>query len=668
MRYKLYELLVNRHPGICQRYHRLHDNSTGIKKYVSWMYLLWLNLAYLCGARSLGRAADLEIYEEKKLPVSTSESSEAFIDAGELAEKLAKYDVISFDVFDTAVLRPFSRPEDLFYIAGEQLSCMDFKRIRMEAEWDARRKNHEKNGSYEVSLREIWESCQRLTGIPAEKGMEREMAWELKLCRGNDFMKKVYRQLKEAGKEIVFTTDMYLPEDLIRDILIKSGYDGKERIFLSSSLGKSKAAGELYDEVRKTMGEDLSFAHVGDNGASDVKMAERHGFKAFYYPGVNSRSEAYRSFDMSPVTGSAYRGVVNSRIRCGAEKYSMLYEYGYIYGGLFVTGYCHFIHRYCREKGIDRILFLSRDGDILKKVYEFLYPGEETEYVYWSRLAAAKTAAEYMKYDYVRKLIRHKVNRGYTISRVLSEMELEELIPALGGSGLEPLDRLSDKTREGLEDFVNVHWKEILDIYAPQRKAAGQIIGEQLKGSAKAAAVDIGWAGSGAAALALLAEKEWKLPVDITAIVAGTNTALSAEPDMSDPFILSGRLVSYMYSSGENRDLWKKHDPARGYNIFWELLTSSREPSLKGYYPDESTGRGRPVFADPECEPEQIDEIQKGIMDFASDYREAFKEIDYMANISGRDAYAPMLAAASHGERYLKAALSHLNVKEDVGA
>mgnify|MGYP006974362159 CR=1 FL=1 len=57
----------------------------------------------------------------------------------------------------------------------------------------------------------------------------------------------------------------------------------------------------------------------------------------------------------------------------------MEYEYGYIYGGLFVTGYCSFIHDYCRQHDVDKILFLSRDGDILKQAYELLYP--ETKFM-----------------------------------------------------------------------------------------------------------------------------------------------------------------------------------------------------------------------------------------------------------------------------------------------
>ena len=52
--------------------------------------------------------------------------------------------------------------------------------------------------------------------------------------------------------------------------------------------------------------------------------------------------------------------------------------------------------------------------------------------------------------------------------------------------------------------------------------------------------------------------------------------------------------------------------------------------------------------------PEGIREIQRGILDFAEQYLDHFGAFPYMFRISGRDAYAPMLVAASYNERYLK--------------
>ena len=104
MRLTVYNALVNRIPGIRCRYHRFHDGSTGIKKVISWLYLLWLNFAYHClFCRFLGKVPDAEIYETKKVPVNAPESEIAVrefgYDVNSLIAKLSGYSVISFDVF-----------------------------------------------------------------------------------------------------------------------------------------------------------------------------------------------------------------------------------------------------------------------------------------------------------------------------------------------------------------------------------------------------------------------------------------------------------------------------------------------------------------------------------------------------------------------------------------
>ena len=112
-----------------------------------------------------------------------------------------------------------------------------------------------------------------------------------------------------------------------------------------------------------------------------------------------------------------------------------------------------------------------------------------------------------------------------------------------------------------------------------------------------------------------------------------------------------------------NRDLLKKHNPSKNYNVFWELLLSSPTPQFLGFY----EGRSKKTqdiylnnlditlrFGKYDANQGGIREIQSGIMDFAHEYYEHFKDFPYMFNISGRDAYSPMLVAASHGEKYLK--------------
>ena len=689
MRSEVYSFLVNRHPGISYRYHKVHDGSAGLLKIFSWGYLLWLNLAYyVFFCHFLGKVPEMDFYEKKRLSIKMSESEayqkeKSVFLVDELIGRLKRYDVISFDIFDTLIFRPVALPTDVFYMMGESLDLLDFKNVRVWAEWNARMKCRQKNGHTEVSLQDIWENLEEDTGLNAEEGMRLECETEEKLCYANPYMLQVWKRLQELEKRMIIVSDMYLPRSCIERILQKAGYTGAERIYISNEYGENKAGGDLFHRVIRDFS-GARIVHIGDNPHSDQKMAKASGLDILPYQNVNKNVLLYRPMDMSSMIGGAYRGLVSNHLYNGSEKFSIDYEYGYVYGGLFVVGYCHFIHEYYEQHYLDQLLFLARDGDILRRVYQKLYPDDRTVYVYWSRKAATKLMADEDKHDFFRRFIYHKVNQKVTIGEALRSMELEQLLPELSdwqeiwdvwerksGAGkkqkfidLRAEDELTDKNAYLLRRFIEAKWERVMTHYEEQQVAAEKYYREILYGCKNVAAVDIGWAGSGALALSHLVEKVWGMDCKITGIVAGTNTIHNAQPDASDPFLQDGRLVAYLYSGQMNRDLLKKHDPNKDYNVFWELLLSSLTPSFQGFHNGRYQTEKESIYLETvditlefgkyDFNPEGIGEIQRGILDFAEQYLEHFGAFPYMFRISGRDAYAPMLVAASYDERYLK--------------
>lgn len=653
MRIKLYNLFVNKHPGIKARYHKMHDNAFGMRKVISWLYLFWLNFAYyFLFCRFLGKIPEMEMFEEKNLHADKPESSFS-PKIEEYIEKLSQYDTISFDIFDTLVFRPFAEPADLFYFIGEKLGYMDFRRIRMEAEGEARWQKYKEEESFEVTLQEIWNLLEEKTGIPAEKGMQIEQECEIAFCYANPFMQEVYSRMLQLRKHIVIISDMYLSEAFLREMLEKNGYTGFEKIYISCEYNKNKGSGELFELVKKERNlKNKEIIHIGDNEHSDIKRAKKVGFDALYYPNVNKNCLLYRPYDMSPIVGGAYRGIVNTHLNSGMFKHSMEYEYGYIYGGFFVVGYCGFIHEYCKQNYIDKILFLSRDGDILSQVYKMLYPNEETEYVFWSRKAATKLMASSDRYDYFRRFLYHKVNQKITLEKIFESMELAHLLPKLPEKLCEK-DELTSENVKAVKKFLLEHWAEVLSSYDDEHFAAKEYYTQVLDGCSKIAAVDIGWAGSGAIALNHLVNNVWNLDCDVVGILAGTNTVHNVEQDASETFLQTGRLVSYLYSLSHNRDLAKKHDLNKDYNVFWELLLSSPQPQFVGFGWKEEKVVFR--FGKKDANQKGIIEVQKGILQFAEEYKTHFGAYDFMFHISGRDAYATMLIAASNREKYLNA-------------
>lgn len=662
MKRKIYDGLVNKQVGICYRYHRVHDGAKGAKKLWSWAYLLLINFGfYVLFMKYLGELPQSKIYEEKKLKNPGQEGNCYSVD--EFVAGLMGYEAISFDIFDTLIFRPFSEPTDLFFYVGNELGAMDFKNVRTQMEKKAREIEHAKSGSYEVSLEDIYEVMAERVGVAKQLGMEAEMEAELEFCYANPFMKQVFDRLIKAGKRVVITSDMYLSSEFLEKMLKNCGYEGYEKLFVSNEYKKNKYEGGLYQIVKEYLGIAADrIAHVGDNTRSDIDSAVRAGFKAVYYANVNKDSSKYRSYDMSAVIGGAYRGIVNNKYYCGLVDKNPEYEFGYIYGGLFVYGYCSFINRYCKEKGIEKILFLSRDGDILKKAYDIMYPGNASEYVYWSRKAATKLMADNNRLDYFRRFIDHKVNKNISVGSAVKSMGLECLADELFEKSFVNSE-LTNSNSGKVKDILVRNWDKVLAAYENEHKGAKEYYKKAFGGAKKVAAVDIGWAGSGAYALDYLSQKVWKLECSVVGIVAGTNTIHNVEPDCSETFLQSGRMVSYMYSQSHNRDLLKKHNLNKDYNVYWELLLSSPTKQFTGF------GYDREIVLDfgrADDNQEGIVRIQEGILDFVRDYKRSFGGIDIFENISGRDAYAPMLLAAGKKEKYLKNINKRFNLDVNV--
>ena len=162
--------------------------------------------------------------------------------------------------------------------------------------------------------------------------------------------------------------------------------------------------------------------------------------------------------------------------------------------------------------------------------------------------------------------------------------------------------------------------------------------------TAAMAAVDVGWAGSGAASLDVLLRQVLGLPCRVYGTLAGTATVYSASPDTAEGFFFSGQMDSYLFSQSKNRDLWKFHNLGEKHNLYMELLFTSPSPGLRGFALGEE---GEVVFryGREEKHADEIRRIQKGILDFVRDYMRCFPEFleGETGWISGRDAYAPLL-------------------------
>lgn len=672
MKAGIYQLAVNRVPSIRSKYQEARKKA--FSKRARFLLLgklfLWNLEYYLSGGRM--QREEYTFPEKKKLLFQESKSYTGMY-MKKLLDQLSGYEVISFDVFDTLLLRPFSAPTDLFYLIGVEFHYPDFPVLRILAENQARQRKKEKAGTGEVSLKEIWECLEPLTGIPAAVGVSMEMSMEEKYCLGNPYFLTLTQSLKKQGKILLAVSDMYLDRTFIQKILEKYYGPIFDRILVSGEEGSSKGEGSLYKKARYIAGKLLEerkdhvvngwpMAHVGDHHHSDILMARKNKIEPFLYPNPQETGNSWRSFEMSRITGGIYRGMINLHLHTGVRKFSVFYELGYVYGGLAALGFCQFIHRRAKELQINLVCFLARDGDILKQVYDRLYPGSRTCYLLWSRNVSARLAAERFPFDFFRRFLFQKINQGYTIEEIFQSMRLtdltEEVCRFLGCS---KDSILTEKKAVGCRDYLLGQWERVIKMYKEEQTLAGFYLRELFfpvydqsweeetekdcpKETKKIVLADIGWAGSGPLGVEYLLHKTFGSSCQIYTFLAGSSGASSPERDSSQGFFFEGRMESYFFSQSHNRDLWKFHDLYKKHNLYLELLFTSPAPSFRGF---EKTAEGHInfLFAPREKHEKEICQIQQGILDFVGDYQKYFGDFieKGWGEISGRDAYAPLL-------------------------
>ena len=187
--------------------------------------------------------------------------------------------MVSFDIFDTLLLRRGTTPESVMGAVAEQIKAdaREFISKRKEAERQARLRA---DGG-EVTLDDIYNHMRR--DYPkASPAMEIEA--ELDACTANGRVLPLL-EWALANRRVVLTSDMYLDSATITGLLTKAGITGYEKIFVSNECGCDKRTGELYRHVAKVIGSDTAdIAHIGDSLKADVLGARKAGVKPIFIP------------------------------------------------------------------------------------------------------------------------------------------------------------------------------------------------------------------------------------------------------------------------------------------------------------------------------------------------------------------------------------------------
>ena len=208
---------------------------------------------------------------------------------------IEKYDVISFDVFDTLLIRNVLAPTDIFKLLDSYVenkyNINGFYYVRINEEQNARQKSNLED----ITLSDIYSSIEKHLNMPCDDIKQKELELEKEYTAANPFSKQLFEIALKSGKRIIIISDMYLPTDFIEQLLTNCGYKGYEKVFVSGEVGKSKYAGTIYQYLIDNYKLDAAkWLHVGDNYKTDVENAREYGISAFYYKPIRERADEDR--------------------------------------------------------------------------------------------------------------------------------------------------------------------------------------------------------------------------------------------------------------------------------------------------------------------------------------------------------------------------------------
>lgn len=647
---KIYTKLVIDNPEVRNLYENYKLNFQEFHKkhrLISWMYMIVLNYFYKPennikitfneNNKNNNKHSKLTIKEEDLIfPESLYRKKGTPV---QFTRNLKDYDIISFDIFDTLIFRPFEEPADLFNLVGLKCNIPGFRKYREEAEKKARIKSI----SNETTIFKIYDELEKIIYIDKEKVMQVELELEFELCFANPYMLEVFNILKYNKKKIIAISNMYLPKDILEKLLVKCGYEGFEDIYISCDYERSKGNKKLYHYVKESYVGNQTIIHIGDNYQVDVVNARSCGIDSRHYPNCSAIAKKYRPNFPFSISSSLYKGIVATQLHNGIkeEKTTPAYEYGFICGGIMIAGFIEYLDKFCERKDIDYIMFVARDGLIVKNIYEKHSSKKiDSAYVLWSRtMATFLNLKEGIKEIFDRMIypLMH-LNKDITIMEVLENTNCTFLEEKLINYNLSMNEVLSEANIENIKLMYKENEKQIIQLNEDNLNAAKKYFNKFIHDKNNIMIVDVGWTGKSIINLENFLKKQCDFKGNIYGVMAG-----AFDNEFTNDYLLSEKLNSYMFSKYKNKELLERFKMNQ-YNevILIESLFSAPSPSalLVGKGNDEGY---KFKFGTYLVENNQIiKEIHEGIKDFCDIYYTTIEEYREYINITEENALTPI--------------------------
>lgn len=204
----------------------------------------------------------------------------------QLKELIDSHELISFDIFDTLLMRKILRPIDLYGVIEKEICYklgekIEYVTTRMLAEKKAEREK------LCITYDDIYREFQQLSGLRQEvvrKIQDIELDVEKRFICRRERMMEALQYAMQQNKCVLLISDMYLSKAELEGILEDNGIVGYDALFVSCEENANKwHKGDLFQKVLQRYGVlPRKMLHIGDNPSSDIACAKLFGIDTYH--------------------------------------------------------------------------------------------------------------------------------------------------------------------------------------------------------------------------------------------------------------------------------------------------------------------------------------------------------------------------------------------------
>lgn len=366
--------------------------------------------------------------EKAKLPREDIKENEYWTHTRQaLEEEIKKHDIISFDFFDTLVMRKILTPSDLFLLLDKRAKenfgiNFDLVKARQEAAAQA-------DDAYDLNLNEIYQKLrlrENLDNQLTNALMQLELELEQELCVSRIPVIELLSLAQTLEKDVYILSDTYFSLEQIQRLMEMCKIDTvkEDHLYLSSCLGCCKHDGSMWKYFgEKHLGK--SILHIGDNMQADIKLPKEYGIDTFYLMSGRCMMENSSIAPLLPkavsLSHSIHLGLLVTRLFVdpfvlnasrGKVTFLKAEDFGYAVLGGVMTRFLMWLYGQVLIRCYDRLLFFARDGYFLQRDFQVLQTFAakpiQTEYIPISRrliyLATMETEDDFrrvMSFPYI---------------------------------------------------------------------------------------------------------------------------------------------------------------------------------------------------------------------------------------------------------------------------